>query len=253
MTAGPPALAAFGDNAVGINVHLPHNSLHLLDKVTESQLEEWGNFLKPLELGNGAVLGLLPGEKVSTVDPLRPNANFDPFFVAIVKQIGVAVELPFEIVLKAFTASYSASRAAMLDAWRFYKSRRSWLASNYCQPTYEDVITEVVANGWMAAPGFFDSPMIRQAYLGCQWVGDSQGQIDPLKESDAAEKRLELGITTLEEETIAMTGSDWESKHPQQVKEYRMRKEAGLLKEDKPPVVAPKVFPSDKGSDMEDK
>lgn len=201
-----------------------------------------------LELGNGAVLGLLPGEKVSTVNPLRPNAGFDPFFVAIVKQIGAAVELPYEIVLKAFTASYSASRAAMLDAWRFYNCRRYWLASNYCQPTYEDVITEAVGMGWISAPGFFDSPMVRRAYLGCLWIGDSQGQIDPLKEVDAAGKRLELGITTLEEETIALTGGDWESKHPQQVKEHRMRKEAGLLKEAVPVVQA---MPQDK-PDTED-
>lgn len=196
-----------------------------------------------LELGNGAILGLLPGEKVTPVNPIRPNSGFDPFFVAIVKQIGAAVELPYEIVLKAFTASYSASRAAMLDAWRFYNCRRAWLASNYCQPTYEDVITEAVGMGWLAAPGFFDNAMIRRAYLGCLWVGDSQGQIDPLKEVNAAEKRLDLGITTLEEETIALTGGDWESKHPQQVKEHRMRKEGGLLKEATP---AAPATPQDK-------
>ena len=37
-----------------------------------------------------------------------------------------------------------------------------------------------------------------------------------------------MGISTLAEETAALTGGDWERKHRQRTKEKRLRLEAGL-------------------------
>jgi capsid protein len=64
----------------------------------------------------------------------RPNPQFDPFVQAFLRQVGVALELPFEVLIKHFTASYSAARSALLEAWKFYRTRRSWLAESFCQP-----------------------------------------------------------------------------------------------------------------------
>jgi len=46
-----------------------------------------------------------------------------------------------------------------------------------------------------------------------------------VKEVRAAEKRLSLGISTLDEETVLLTGGDFEKNFP------RIRKERGMLKE----------------------
>lgn len=106
------------------------------------------------------MIGLAPGEKVSSVDPGRPNAAFDPFVMAILRQIGVALEIPFELLVKHFTASYSAARAALLEAWKFFYTQRKWLADNFCQPVYEAWLTEAVLSGRVSAPGFFDDPLV---------------------------------------------------------------------------------------------
>lgn len=185
----------------------------------------------------GAIVDLMPGEKVTTANPGRPNAAFDPFVQAILRQIGVSLELPFEVLVKHFTASYSAARAALLDAWRFYKKRRQWLSWQFCQPVYEAVIWEAVATGRISAPGFLNDPMIRACYLRCLWVGDAPGAIDPLKEAEAAEKRVNIGISTLAKESIAFDGSNWEDNHKQRAREFAARKEAGL--EVAAPVAAP--------------
>ena len=181
------------------------------------------------KLGNGLVIDLAAGESIETADPGRPNANFDPFVSAIIKQIGVALELPFEVLMKHFSSSYSASRAAMLDAWRFFRNRRDWLAEQLCRPIYELWLDDAVASGVVAAPGYIADPMVRQAYLGARWVGDAPGSIDPAKDANAAEKRLAIGISTLASESIAYDGVDWESKHRQQVKERRARKDGDLV------------------------
>jgi lambda family phage portal protein len=181
-----------------------------------------------MELGYGSVLGLLPGEKVESVNPGRPNPAFDPFMQAILRQIGVALELPFELLIKHFTASYSAARAAMLEAWSYFNRRRHWLVSQLCQPVYEAVITEAVATGRLTAPGFFIDPLVRRAWLGTSWLGDAAGQIDPLKEINAAAARVELTISTLDEESRKLTGTPWEDKLPQIIKERRYLRENNI-------------------------
>lgn len=161
------------------------------------------------KLGSGAIVDLAPGESVETANPGRPNPAFDGFVLALLRQVGVALELPFEVLVKHFNSSYSASRAALLEAWRYFKGRRAWLATMFCQPVYEAFMDEAVANGRIDAPGYFDDPAIRAAYLRTNWVGDSQGQIDPLKEVMAAKQRLALLLTTYSDETAALSGEDW--------------------------------------------
>ena len=90
------------------------------------------------------------------------------------------------------------------------------------------VITEAVAKGILDAPGFFSDPFVRAAYLGTEWVGPPRGQIDQLKEIRAADYRVRLGVSTLEEETAQITGGSWETKHIQRAKEHKLRLAAGL-------------------------
>lgn len=185
-----------------------------------------------VKLSPGLMVDLAPGEDIQFANPARPNATFDPFVLAILRQIGVALELPFEILIKHFTASYSAARAAMLEAWRFFSNRRAWLVDNFCQPIYEIWLTEAVAKGRIVAPGFLDGdPAIKAAYLGSRWIGPARGQIDELKEAKAAAERVNLGISTLTEESAAFSGTDWEVLHAQSKKEHQMRLEAGLIQQ----------------------
>lgn len=193
-----------------------------------------------MELGSGSVLGLVPGEKVETVDPNRPNTAFDPFMMAIMRQIGAQLELPFELLVKHFTASYSAAKAALNEAHAYFTRRRHWLVVNLNQPVYQAVITEAIATGRLAAPGFFTNHKIQKAWLGTMWRGDAFTQLDPVKEIVAAEKRIALRLSTREEETSAMTGQDWEGKVPQMTKERQLLVKNDLLYDDRPEEFASK-------------
>lgn len=191
---------------------------------------------KDFKMGSGAIVDLATGEDVKFANPQRPNHMFDQFVLSICRQIGAAIELPFEILVKNFTNSYSASRAALLEAWKFYVGRRKWLADSLCRPVYELWLTEAVLMGRVVAPGFISGdPLIKSAWLGSEWIGAAKGAIDEQKEVTAARDRVEMGVSTLDEETISLTGGDWEKKHPQRAKEHQMRKEAGLIAEERTP------------------
>jgi lambda family phage portal protein len=202
-------------------------------------------------LGNGSIVDLNPGEKVSFANPNRPSANFDPFVQAILRQIGVALGLPFEVLIKHFTASYSAARAALLEAWAFYMSRREFLVNSFCQPVYEAWMEEAVALGRIDAPGFFADTAMRRAYLQAEWVGSAPQQIDPQKEVEAAKTRIEIGVSTREDETLLLTGKTYSDQHAQQVREKNMRVRDGLQQDvnTQPPSTTGK--PSNGGNDTE--
>ena len=182
-----------------------------------------------VQLGNGAIQPLLPGEKANIPDPARPNPNFDGFVMAMSRHIGVALELPVELLLKSFQSSYSASRASLEMAWQMFRTRRTWLAWKFCQPVYEWVITEAVASGRLAAPGFFSDPIVRAAWLGSDWIGPARIQLDPQKEASADLIDLGMGTKTRAQIIMERTGGSFEQKHEQLVREQRMRDADGLV------------------------
>lgn len=181
------------------------------------------------ELGPGLVNVLNPDEEIDIADAKRPSSNFDAFVTSLAKYVGAALEIPVEILTKQFSSNYSASRAALLEAWKAFRMKRAWLAADFCQPVYEIFLTEAIANNRLNAPGFFLDPLIRKAYCGAQWNGPAQGQIDPVKEVNAAEKRISIGISTRQRETIEMMGGDFDSNVAQLARENQMMKAAGLL------------------------
>ena len=176
----------------------------------------------------GKAVNLLPGESIESPSLGRPNSEFDPFFMACAKQIGVGLELPVEVILKSFNSSYSAARAALLDAWRFFRGRRDFVATYFCQPVYELWLEEAVALGRIRAPGFFADPAYRRAWSAAVWTGDGPGSIDPMKEVVAARERVAGGISTLAAESLLHDGVDWEVKHRQRVRENDARRRDGL-------------------------
>ena len=162
-------------------------------------------------MGPGQVNVMAPGEDVTFADPKRPAGGFDAFVTAISTQLGAALEVPADLLLKKFNASYSASRAALLEAWKSFKMRREWLADDFCRPIYEVWMSEAVARGRIYAPGFFTNPAIRAAYLGSEWLGPSQGQLDPVKEITAEILACSEGFSTHEQSTIRLNGGQWDS------------------------------------------
>ena len=180
------------------------------------------------ELGNGSIVCLDPDEDVTFADPKRPNTAFEAYVESIAKYIGAALELPYELLLKNFTASYSASRAALLEAWKTFRMRREWLVSSFCQPVYEEWLAEAVRKGRIEAPGFFTDPAIRAAWSGAEWSGDAQGQLDPLKEVNAAQARVDGGFSTISREASEMTGMRFDRIVEMRKREEALKKEAGL-------------------------
>lgn len=194
-------------------------------------------------LGMGAVVGLAPGEKPHMVNPGRPNPNFEPFILAVIKQIGMALGLPYELLVKQFNASYSASKAALLDAWVYFRSVRTWLSLSFCQPVYETWLAEAVAIGRVPAPGFFADPLMRWAYTRAAWPGDSMGSISPKDEVAAYVAAIDARLMTRERAEWELWGSDFNETFGQKEGEQKRLRNADLLPVPKAGAAAPTPAP----------
>ena len=186
-----------------------------------------------LSLGNGVINALGPGEGVEVVDAKRPNVNFDTFVSSMAKYIGAALGMPYEVLIMHFSSSYSASRAALLEAWKGFRKYRKWFTDDFCRPVYELWLAEAVAKERIHAPGFFLDAGIRKAYCGAAWNGPAPGQLDPVREAMGAGYRVEYGFSTREREAVEINGSDFYSNIDEQQREMERMKELGIWKEEK--------------------
>lgn len=160
-------------------------------------------------LGPGTINALPKNIDVKSVGVDGGQATFDSFVTQFVKQISASLNIPYEVLMKSFTSSYSASRAALLQAWEQFKLRRAWFTRDFCQPVYEMWLVEAVATGRLEAPGFFSDPAIRFAYSNAEWYGPSMSILDPIKDVNGAALRIQYGLSTPEREAAEMTGSDF--------------------------------------------
>ena len=165
------------------------------------------------------------GEHAKEVNPGRPNTAFDGFVTSICRQIGAALEIPPEVILKQFTQNFSSARGALNEFWRTCGMMRDWFADDFCQPIYEALFAEAVARGRIHAPGFFSDPAIRKAYTDCKWNGPSRTALNPSQEVEAAVKRVDAGFSTAEDEAAQLTGSDYRKNIRKRVTEAKLKRE----------------------------
>ena len=105
-----------------------------------------------LSLESGSIFRLGQEETMTSLDPSKPSRTFSDFFVMQLKVLSASVGLPYEVVLKSFTSSYSASRAAILQAEALFRIYRNWLVGEVVTPLYRRFLDEAVTRGRVRVP-----------------------------------------------------------------------------------------------------
>lgn len=189
--------------------------------------------LSTISMEDGQIIPLALGEDLAGFTPSRPSDAFDPFVTTIFRHIATGLNIPYELLMKDFSrTTYSSARAALIEAWRFFRGRRQWIATYWARPVFELWLEEAVHLGLVDAPDFYEN---KAAYCRCRWIGPGRGWIDPTKEADAARIRLESNLSTLEAE-CAEQGLDWEEVLEQRRAEMARMRELGLPIEHAKPV-----------------
>ncbi|MGL5613689.1 phage portal protein, partial [Cetobacterium sp.] len=156
-----------------------------------------------INVENATVIEAYKGHTVKEFQTTRPNKNYKDFVETITEGMGARVLIPKEVLMSSFKSSYSAARAALEEAHKRFVVSRKLIEIKFCQPIYEEFILELIRNGEIECPGFFEDEAIRYAFTRCVWIGPNKVSLDPVKDARAAE--INLKNKTLTRGMIAMS------------------------------------------------
>lgn len=173
---------------------------------------------------------LPPGVELKFLNASRPAAvQFAAFEDAVLRRIAAGSGLSYEQVSRDYSkTNYSSARASFVASWKFMTGRSAFFATTFADPLYALWLEEAIETGEVELPkGTPDFYEARADWVSCRWIGPGRGWIDPVKEAQAAQMKIDSGLSTLEAES-AEQGVDWEENLEQRVVELHRAKELGL-------------------------
>lgn len=184
---------------------------------------------------NGFRIPVVPvGDRVNFPTAARPNKEAGDFAKLSLRYVSAATGLNPSTISRDYSdTNYSSERAGMLEAWRTITTERRFYAQGVASPALLCVVEEAIDRNYLelpqGAPDFWEAPA---AYLRGDWIGPGRGWVDPMKEAQGSNERLDGNLSTLDREH-AEQGQDWEEALEQRAREQRKLKALGI---EPPPV-----------------
>lgn len=210
---------------------------------------------KAMHLDGVKIPHLFPGTKLHLHQAGKGGPLGADFERSLLRYIAANLNVSYEQLSRDYTSTnYSSARAAMAETWKFMQARKQMVADRFASHVYRLWLEEAINGGLITA-----LPRRLSIYEGmnfdalsqCDWIGASRGQIDELKETQAAVLRIKFGLSTREDE-LARLGRDWRKVFAQLQREERIRLDRGLtFAENDPAMNAASGSPRDEGDEPE--
>lgn len=195
---------------------------------------------------------LFPGTKMRLQNAGTPGGIGTNFEESLLRHTAAALDVSYESLSRDFSkTNYSSGRLAMNVQGQAMASRKKGVADRFASEIFALVLEEMIAAGDVPLPAgvrrdVFYLPLMKEAFCKCNWIGSGAGQVDELKETQAAILRIRSGITTHEIEGSRL-GYDWREIAEQRAREQREFAAKGLAVNYD--ASKPTVKPSDTQSD----
>lgn len=176
---------------------------------------------------------LFPGTKLNIKSLGTPGGVGDSYERSLLRHTASALGLSYEQFSRDYSnTNYSSARASMGETWKFMSSRKKMVADRTASFIYQLWLEEEWNAGRIPIPegktkAWFYEPGVKDAICAATWIGASRGQIDELKETQAAILRINSGLSTYEKE-IARLGEDFREVFQQRSREMKMAAKLGL-------------------------
>lgn len=200
-----------------------------LDWMTQylSAVSAFSDGAKNLHIDGVKIPRLPPGTSLKIQNPGAQSPIADKFEQSLLRHISAALGTTYEQLSHDYSSTnYSSARAAMLDVARGFQAQKKIVADRIANFVYRLWLEEAINANQIESlkrrkvPAFYDGQNA-DAYTACEWIGAGYGQIDPLKESQAALIRLTSGLSTKEYEIARLHGGDWRSVSKQIARERK--------------------------------
>lgn len=201
-------------------------------------VSEYVGSSKHMKLDGVKVPHLFPGTKFKLHPAGNPGGVGQDFEAGLLRYIAASLNISYEELARDFTkTNYSSARAAMALTWRFMQSRKKLVADEMANAIYRLWLEEAINMGRLktfpaAKAGMLYTDgvlnLMFDALSSCDWIGAARGQIDELKETQAAVLRIKYGLSTHEDE-LQRLGKDYRRVYAQLQREMNEREERGIV------------------------
>lgn len=185
-----------------------------------------------IEIEMGAMLSVPAGSRLAQFKAEHPNATYDEFVRAILREIARCLGMPAVLALgDASKYNYSSGR---LDLQAFHRQVEVDRA-NLIERVLLDRLLELWLDEALLIDGFLP-PLFAQhaANFEWGWRWAAPGHVDRKKEADGQAVELSQHTTTLARE-YARQGLDWETELRQRARELSVMRELGITTEQAAP------------------
>jgi lambda family phage portal protein len=205
-----------------------------------AQVAEWVGRSKNLQIDGAKIPHLFPGTKFNLQPMGTPGGIGQEFEASLMRYTAASLGLTYEEFTRDFSkTNYSSLRGAMLSTWRFMQARKKVFADGMANFVYRLWLEEAINNDRLETFRASEAPMLyTDGYLNLMfdglangdWIGAARGQIDELKETQAATLRIKSGLSTREDE-LSRQGKDWRKVFRQIAREQQAMKDMGIVLE----------------------
>lgn len=223
----PPQMAFESIGAVEGSSNYTSEAMSLLGAIAE-----YSRGGRNLEIDGVKIPHLFPGSKLKMLPAGTVGGVGQSFEESLNRYISAGLGVSYEEYTHDYTkTNYSSSRAAANNTRRFMQSRKRHVADRIANAVYSLWLEEAISEGHITsmprkAPDFYEG-MNKDAYCRASWIGASTGQVDEMKETQAAVLRIKSGLSTYETE-CAKLGTDFREVFEQAAREKSRMDALGL-------------------------
>ena len=152
---------------------------------------------------SGRFMHLADGEDIRFLQSTHPNSNFGSYMDATTELISSAVGLPAEVLKLSFNSSYSASRAAIIQAGQKYAQVRTHFISRFVRPVFEVFAYETIKDEVGTDAALYISKALGSEAI---WRAPRLAALDPKNELEAYKLAIEMGLVDADEVALAVYG-----------------------------------------------
>lgn len=198
-------------------------------------IAEYTGGAKNMQIDGVKIPHLFPGTKFQLRPAGQGIQNMD-FEQSMLRYIAAILGVSYEELSRDYTnTNYSSARASMANSWKFMLSRKKMVADRFASIVYRLWLEEQINKGLISSmprrpEGWLYQGQNLDALSQCDWIGASRGQIDELKETQAAVLRINNGLSTLEYE-LARLGMDYRKVLRQLAREDKLKKTYDVLQQ----------------------
>ena len=195
-----------------------------------SAISEYAGSSRNMQVDGVKIPHLMPGTKLNMLPMGNPGGVGSEFEQGLLRYLSANLGISYEELTRDYTeTNYSSARAAIQHTGRHMKSRKRMVADQFAGQSYRLWFEEAVNKGDIESmkarvvPNMYEG-MNMDAFTNAEWIASGMGQIDELKETQAAVLRIKNRLSTYEIE-IARMGHDYRPMFEQ------IAREEGLLDE----------------------